>query len=836
MSRKTILAVIIGLISIQILHAQKEVPVIDYTKPQEYTIDNITVKGINFLEPSVVISLSGLQVGDKITIPGEAITSAIKKFWAQGLFSEVKIYATKIEGTHISLEIALKERPRLGRMSFVGLRKSEADDLNDKLKIRSGQQVTDESIRKITNEIKKHFLEKGYYNLQIRIVQTADTANDNMVNMRIFVEKNQKVKIEKIIFTGNKHVSARKLKHSMKKTKELSINFFKSHKFIQANYKEDKNKLIEYYNELGYRDAKIVSDSFTLINPKRVILYINLYEGDKYYFRNITWVGNTKYPSDYLAHVLGIKKGDVYNQTLLEKRLSSDEDAVSSLYLDNGYLFYTLVPAEVNIQNDSIDLELRIYEGKQATINDVIIKGNNKTNEHVIRREIRTLPGELFSKSEIIRTVRELANLGHFDPEKINPTPIPNPQDGTVDLEYDLTEKANDQLEVSGGWGAGMIVGTLGVRFSNFSARNMFKLKEWRPVPSGDGQTLSIRAQSNGSYYRSYNLSFMEPWFGGKKPNSFSISAYNSKISDVNYNYLTQRYQNVANGGYQVINGVSIGFGRRLKWPDDFFSLYHEISYQRYNMHNFNRYYVIMTNGISNNLSFTTTLSRNSVSQPIYPRNGSNFSITLNFTPPYSAIFNPNKNYAIASQQDKYRWIEYYKWVFKSEYYLQLAEKLVLMSKVQYGFKGYYNKGIGPSPFEGFYVGGDGMVGYNFYGYEIVPLRGYSNEGYGNSIGALTPPTGANLYSKYTLELRYPISLNPQATIFGLTFAEAGNAWTNLEEFNPFQVKRSAGFGIRAFLPMFGMLGIDWGYGFDDIPWKAGANHGQFHFTIGQQF
>ncbi len=835
MSKMKLLFIISGLISVQFIYSQ-ESAVMDYSKPQEYTIDAITVTGINYLDPTVVVGLSGLAVGDKIMVPGDAITSAVKKFWAQGLFSEVKIYQTKIEGTKMSLEIHLKERPRLGKLSFVGIKKSEIDDLNEKLKIRTGIQVTDEVLKKITNEIKKHYLEKGYYNLQTRIQQTPDTTEGNRINLRIFVEKNQKVKISAVQFVDNKVFTEKRLRRTLKKTKQISINFFKSHKFILADFKEDKNKLIEFYNENGYRDAKIVSDTIIMVGMNRVIVQIKIFEGEKYYYRNISWIGNTKYTSAQLNTALGVKKGDIYNQKLLKKRLESDEDAVNALYLDFGYLFFQLVPAEVSILNDSIDLEMRIYEGKPATINNILIRGNTKTNEHVVRRELRTLPGELFSKEKIIRTVRELATLGHFDPEKITPDPRPNMADGTVDIQYNLEEKANDQLEVSGGWGAGMLVGTLGIRFSNFSARQILDPKAWRPVPSGDGQTLSLRAQSNGSYYRSYNVSFMEPWLGGTKPNSLSISAYNSKITDATYDYTTGRYATAADAGYQVINGLSVGLGRRLAWPDDYFQLYNEVSYQRYNMHNFNRYYVVMNNGISNNFNFTTTLSRNSISQPIYPRTGSNFSLSLNLTPPYSSIFNPNKDYTNLSQQEKYKWIEYYKWTFKSEYYLNLFDKLVMMTKAQYGLKGFYNKTIGQSPFEGYYVGGDGMVGYNYYGYEIVPIRGYSNTGYGNAIGALTPPTGANLYTKYTMEFRYPVSLNPSATVYGLTFLEAGNAWTNLNQFNPFQVRRSAGFGVRAFLPMFGMLGVDWGYGFDDIPWSTGQNHGQFHFTLGQQF
>jgi outer membrane protein insertion porin family len=815
-------------------YSQTEIPVMSYANPGEYVIDGITVTGVYYIDPNVVISLSGLAVGDKITIPGEAITNAIKKFWSQGLFSEASIVATDIIDDRIYLNIELKERPRLGRMSLIGVKKTETTDLMDKLKIRSGSQVTDDVLNNITNIIKKHYTEKGYFNTEVRIVQSIDTSQMNRVNLRVYVTKNSKVKISKIIFTGNQEFTSRTLRKKLKKTKQIDLNIFKGSKYIKADYAEDKTKLIDFYNEQGYRDAKILSDSISRVSENRINLYLNLQEGHKYYFRKITWVGNTKYPSLFLAQVLGIVKGDTYNQTRLNKRLSEADDAVNNLYLDNGYLFYNLTPVETAIENDSIDLEMRIYEGKQATINKIIINGNTKTNEHVVRREIRTIPGELFSRSEIIRTVRELATLGHFDPEKIVPNPLPNPADGTVDIQFDLEEKANDQLEVSGGWGAGMLVGTIGLRFANFSIRNVPHFKAWRPVPTGDGQTLSVRAQSNGSYYRSYNISFIEPWFGGKKPNSFSVSFYNSKYS--NGYWSRGKYQKAE--GYMSISGGAIGFGKRLKWPDDFFTFYSEISYQRYNLHKYSGYFSLFSDGQANNISFTTTIGRNSVSAPIYPRNGSNFSLSMQVTPPYS-LLNPGRNYSTLEPEAKYKWVEYYKWSFKSEYYINLIEKLVFMTKAQFGFKGFYNPEIGNAPFEGYYVGGDGMIGYNMYGFEVIPLRGYTNSyqyGSRSVTGGITPPKGANLYDKFTMELRYPISLNPQATVFGLLFAEAGNAWTTLDQFSPFQLRRSLGVGMRAFLPMFGMLGIDWGYGFDNIPWNPGGNKSQFHFTIGQQF
>ena len=616
----------------------------------------------------------------------------------------------------------------------------------------------------------------------------------------------------------------------MKKTHRRDLNFFKSSKLVKDDYIADKEKLIDFYNKNGYRDAQILRDSISVVSDKRIRLDIFLEEGAKYYFGDITWIGNTIYPGEYLSRVLGIKKGDVFDQELFDKRLQTDEDAVNSLYLDHGYLFYSCDPVEVRVQHDTIDFEMRIREGKQATINRVIIEGNTKTNEHVVRRELRTKPGDLFSKEDIIRSVRELAQLGHFDPEQINPEPIPNQLEGTVDLKYSLVEKANDQLEVSGGWGMGMLVGTVGLKFSNFAIRNFFKWKMWRPVPSGDGQTLSIRAQSNGKYYQAYNMSFIEPWFGGKKPNSFSVSLFHTIMNNSYYSYLSDN-KNVPDQ-YIKISGAAIGLGRRLNWPDDFFTLYNELSYQRYKLKDYVGYF-LFSNGTSHNLSFTTTFGRNSVSQPIYPRNGSSFSLSLQVTPPYSLISGKDYNKPGITDQERYRWIEYHKWKFKADWYMSLAGNLVLYTRAHFGYLGYYNKNIGPSPFEGFDVGGDGLTGYNLYGRETIGLRGYEN-------GSLTPIVGGNksgnVYNKYTIELRYPFSLNPSATIFGLVFLEGGNAWYSINDFNPFLIKRSAGVGLRAFLPMFGLLGIDWGYGFDVIPGQPSANKGQFHFTIGQQF
>lgn len=797
--------------------------VYDYSNPREYEIAEITIAGVEFLQPMVLISLSGLRVGDRITVPGDDITRVMDKFWSQGLFADVKITATKIESGKISIEIYLQERPRLTRLEINGLKKTETQDLTEKLSLRNGSQVTTDILNNTERIIKDHFIEKGFYNTEVEIIQKKDTTAGNGAYIQININKNNRVKIEEIEFIGNQVYTNRRLRRVMKETKQRNINFFKPSKLISEEYKEDKKKLIEFYNENGYRDAKLLKDSITRLSDDRIKLTLFLEEGTKYFVRNITWVGNTVYPSEVLNQVLQVKKGDVFNQTQLDERLQTDEDAVSSLYLDNGYLFFSVDPVEVNIEDDSIDFEMRIYEGEQATINKIIITGNTKTNEHVIRREIRTVPGDLFSKSDIIRTVRELAQLGHFDPEKIEPIPIPNISDGTVDIEYRLVERANDQLEISGGWGANMLVGTIGLRFSNFSARNIFNLKAWRPIPMGDGQTLSVRAQSNGKYYQAYNFSFIEPWFGGKKPNSLSLSLYHT-IQNNSY-YFGDR-----GDAYFKISGAALGLGRRLNWPDDYFTLYNEISLQQYSLDNWTGYFVF-TDGVSKNVSLTTVFARRSVDQPIYPRRGSTFSLSLQITPPYSLF--SNKDYSKLEPNDKYKLIEYHKWKFLSEWYTTLAGNLVLSTKAQFGYLGHFNDDIGPSPFEGFDLGGDGMSGYNLYGYETIALRGYENSSLTPRINGLK---SGNVYTKLTMELRYPITLNPSATVFGLVFLEGGNAWYSIDEFNPFLIKRSAGFGIRAFLPMFGLLGIDWGYGFDEIPGRPGANKSQFHFTIGQQF
>ncbi len=791
----------------------------DYSSPREYEIGGITISGIQYMSTSTLVQFTGLSVGEKIMVPGEKISFALEKLWKQRLFSDVKITATKIEGNKIYLDIFLQERPRISHFYFKGVRKGEATDLEEKVNLERGTQVTENLLTNIRNIVKKYFDEKGFYRAEISFTQENDTAYLNTVILNINVKKNKKIKVKDITFEGNTVFSAEKLRRTMKETKRKKwYRFFKISRFIDSKYEEDKKSIVTRYNENGYRDMRIVSDTILDVSEKLVKIHIKIEEGRKYYFRNFVWVGNTIYPSEILTKALKIKKGDVYDQSLLERRLSYDQDAMSNLYMDNGYLFFNVIPVETQIHNDSVDLEMRIYEGKQATINRIIINGNTKTNEHVARREIRTYPGELFSKSDLIRSVRELAQLGHFDPEKIIPTPLPNMADGTVDLEYALEEKPSDQIEISGGWGADMIVGSIGIRLTNFAMKDIFKKEAWNPIPMGDGQQLSLRAQTNGSRYQMYSLSFEEPWLGGEKPNSLSVSTYyslqtNGLDSDDEY------YRS-----YSII-GASVGLGHRLKFPDDYFGIYYGISYQNFHLNNWN-FLNLISNGYANNLSFQIIMSRNSVDNPIYSRTGSSFSLGLQLTPPYSLV--NNKNYKTLSNNEKYRWVEYHKWTFNAQWFTKLVGDLVFMTRMQYGFLGYYNEDLGQSPFEGFSLGGDGM-GYYSYGTDIIGLRGYENN-------SLTPSKGGNVYSKYTMEVRFPFALNQNATIYALTFAEAGNCWNEFNQFNPFQIYRSAGVGLRLFLPMIGMMGIDWGYGFDDIPGKPGLNGARFHFVLGQQF
>ena len=799
-----------------------------YGNPEEFCIKEVTVSGIKFLDPNVIINLSGLFVGDTISIPGEITTKAVNKLWGQKLFSDVKISATRIDGKDVYLDIFLQEQPRISGLEYKGLKKNEEKDIQDLLKLRVGGQATDNILDNAKRLIKNHFRSKAFLNSRIDIYKENDTLIANGVRLIFDIDKGPKVRISDITFEGNKNISDKRLRKALKKTKRRDINFFKTSKFIESDYEEDKVNLIDFYNEKGYRDAKIISDSIYVVNEKRIGIVIRVEEGSKYYYRNITWIGNSKLPDEALNSLLGISSGDVYDKALLEKRLFMDDNSISTTYMDDGYLFFNIDPVEVWAENDSIDIEMRIFEGEQATINRIVIHGNTKTHENVIRRELYTKPGDLFSKTNITRSYREIANLGHFDPEKINVTPTPNIAEGTVDLTYTVEEKPNDQFEISGGWGAKMFVGTVGIRFSNFSAGRIFKKEAWSPIPSGDSQSLSLRAQTNGSFYKAFSLTFVEPWLGGKKPTNFSISIYHSIRNQYGVSIFEKSDKSMK------VTGGAIGIGTRLKWPDDFFTFYNEISYQRYGLQDW--FDFIFSNGISNNLSYKVSFSRNSIDQPFYPRRGSNFNLSLQLTPPYSFI--SGKDFStVHDDKVKYKWIEYHKWTGKIQWYHQLAKDLVLYTGAQFGYLGYYNPDIGYSPLEGFDVGGSGMSGFNLYGIETIGLRGYAD----NSLTPRVQAQGhtvqfATVYDKFTVELRYPITLQPQASVYVLSFLEGGNAWYHFYKVNPFNIHRSAGAGVRLFLPMIGMLGVDWGYGFDEVPGNPKANKGQFHFIIGMPF
>jgi outer membrane protein insertion porin family len=826
-----VLFLVWGSISIS---GQEPQEIYDFSNEGEYIIGGVSISGVRYLDVNALIGISGLRVGQEITIPGDHVTRAVQRLWQQGLFSDVRMSVVSINSDTVFLDIFLQERPRISAVKLNGIRDSESQDITEKINLPIGSQVTSYILNNTQKIIRDHYIEKGFLNTTVEFVQKDDPDQPNNIILYINIDKKEKVKIGELTFIGNESYKERKLRRQLKGTKEKNINFFKASKYIDEKYEEDKDKLTTFYNDNGFRDFTIVSDSMYNISEDRVGILLRLEEGNQYFLRDVNWVGNSVYLREDLDRVFNVKKGSVYNQSLILDRLngsSGAEDAVSNLYLDHGYLFSNLNPVEAKVEGDSIDLEIRIFEGDQAYINDIFITGNTRTNEHVARRELYTLPGDLFSKEKIIRSIRQLGVLGHFDPEKINPTPMQDQTNGTVDMLYQLEEKANDQFEISGGWGAGMLVGSVGVRFNNFAMRNFFKLNEWRPYPSGDGQSLSIRAQSNGRVYQSYNISFVEPWLGGKKNNTFSVSLYRSIMTNGSK-------KTAENYNSMIIDGASLGLGKRLQWPDDYFSIYGELSYSRYDLNNYSYMQrFLFAEGQSNLLSLNLKLTRFSTSPNlIYPRSGSSFTFSIQATPPYSFI--SGKNMAGTEEEVKYKWIEFHKWTFKADYYFPVSknDKLVLNARIGFGYLGYYNKDIGPSPFENFYVGGDGMTGYSFYGREVIALRGYTN-------GSLTPtdsktgsPAG-NVYSKITFELRYPISLNQQATIYGLAFLESGRAWYKLNEFNPFKMPRAAGVGLRANLPMFGLLGIDWGYGFDDVlTGESGANHSQFHFVIGQQF
>ena len=835
-------------------------PEIEYSYQRKtYEIAGIEVVGADSYEDFVLIGFSGLAVGDKIEIPGDQITKAIKRFWKQGLFSDVKIKAKKIEGQKVWLQIALKQRPRVSDVAYSGLKKSEREDVEVKVGIRNGSQMTPNLSDHAKTVIKKYLAEKGFHNAEVQVLQFNDQDHPGYVKVAIQVDKKAKTKVGKIYITGNEALTHNQINKAMKKTNDNNIiNLFRTKKFVTEEYEKDKVAVIEKYNEIGYRDAYIVADSVVPNpeDPTRVDVYMTISEGEKYYVRNINWVGNTVYPYELLDATLGIKKGDTYNLKVLNERLQSDDDAVSKLYTDRGYLFFNVEPVEVNVENDSIDFEMRMYEGKPATINQINITGNTRVYEHVVRRELYTKPGQLYSQSDIMRSLRELAQMGHFDQEKLVPDIQPNPEEGTVDITYQLETKSSDQIEFSLGWGATGLVGSLGLKFTNFAIQNLFNKKAYRIVPQGEGQTFSINARTNGRYYTSASISFLEPWLGGKRPNSLSVSVYFAsqkgysdryqKAYQSLYNTYSSYYYNYSSSSdyYQQLQeaetdndkylrtvGVSVGYGKRLRWPDDYFTFYGELSYQMYMMKDWP--YLLISNGTSHNLSLNLQLSRSSIDNPIYTRRGSQFTLGLKITPPYSLI--NKKDYSQMTTSERYHLIEYHKWKFSGKVFTPLTKdsKLVLMTRAEFGYLGHYNK-YAKSPFESFYMGGDGMSSYTSYSTDYVAMRGYSS-------GSLTPydaTTGRNMgyvYNKFTMELRYPIALEQSATIWALAFVEAGNCFSDISKYNPFDLKRSAGLGVRIYLPMFGLLGIDWGWGFDKINGSDQYGKSQFHFVLGQE-
>lgn len=843
-------------------------PDINYAgTPRTLVIGGINVSGVEGYEDYMLSGISGLTVGQTITVPGNEVTNAVKRYWKHGLFSDVSIGADSIVGNKIYLNIYLQTLPRVSEINYIGLKKSEREDMEAKLGLLKGGQVTPNILSRAKFLAKKYFDDKGFNNADISIMQRDDVTNKNSVILDVVVDKKQKMRVREIIIDNNRALTNSKIKGGLfkkgafKKIHEAGKlgSLFKSKKFTPERWKEDKRNLIKKYNELGYRDAVIVEDSVWTVDDKHVSVYVKVDEGTKYYIRNITWVGNTVYPTDYLSALLGMKKGDVYNQTLMNKRLTEDEDAVGNQYWNNGYLFYNLQPTEMNVVGDSIDLEMRITENQQARLNHVRINGNDRLYENVVRRELKTKPGDLFSKEALMRSARELASMGHFDPEKVNPDVKPDPENGTVDINWNLQQKSNDQVEFSLGWGQNGLIGRVGLKLNNFSIRNLFnKNSERRGIlPIGDGEVLSVGVQTNGRYYQSYNMNYSTNWFGGKRPTQFSIGAYYSKSTDLSSNYYNSGYMtNYYNymygyGNYTYNNyenyldpdsyikmfGASLGWGKRLRWPDDYFTLSVQLAYTRYMLKNW-RYFLLST-GNANNLNLNFSINRTSTDNQLYPRKGSEFTASVSLTPPWSKwdkkdyqnlALDPQSSTYLAEQQEKYKWVEYHKWKFKAKTYTALSggqKCFVLMTRVEFGLLGSYNR-YKKSPFETYYVGGDGMSGYTTgYAEETIGLRGYEN-------GQLTPRGYEGYaYDRMSLELRYPFLLG-NTTIYGLGFVEAGNAWDETKKFNPFDMKRSAGVGVRIFLPMVGLMGIDWAYGFDTVFGKKGGS--QFHFILGQEF
>ena len=831
---------------------------VDYNNPKKYIVGGVSVEGNEHFAPQQILQITGLQKGMEVTVPSEELSSIVNRLWMQRFFEDVAVVVDSLAPSRDTafFKIRIIERPRVSKWAFAGVKPGEQKELQERLNLRRGGEFSDYVAKTASDIIKRYYKEKGFYNVAVKVNTKQDSIIRSAIRVQFAVDRGEKVKIKKITFKGNEHLKETKLVRSMKKTKDNRfINIFSSKKFNESEYENDKRSLVSAFNEAGYRDARIVKDTMYYVEPGRLQIDFEIDEGKQYFFRDVKWTGNSVYSSDVLNDILMIKKGDIYDVVTMEKRLfgggKQGEYDVSKLYRDNGYLFFNLQPLELNIDGDSVDVEMRIVEGKPATLNNIIINGNDLTNERVIRRQVFTRPGYLFSQTDFERSIREIASMGQFDPEAISDpntgySIIPNQLNNTVDIVYNVTEKPSSQLELSGGWGGNTFVATVGVSFNNFSTRRFFDKTAWRPVPLGDAQNLSIRFQTNGTYYTSLSASFSEPWLFGKKPTSLNMSLYYTRQTN---SYLAFNILN--NDEFMEVYGFAAGIGKRLKWPDNYFVLYNQLSWQTYKLQNW-AYQFMFDTGISHNLSYTLSLSRNSTDQQIYPRQGSNFSASVQFTPPYSLLRKKGLagydkfgneiqatswkdiNYDLQTSQERYRWVEYHKWSFKGEIYTKLVGDLVLMARAQFGYLGYYNRKWGYSPFEGFRVGGDGMSGYDTYGSEIVSLRGYEN--YSLTPTATSSATGnyyaGNVYDKFTVELRYPVVLQPQSTIYALVFLEGGNCWSDIRDFNPFQIKRSAGVGVRVFLPMIGLLGVDWGWGFDDpVNGKS-----QFHFVIGQQF
>lgn len=838
--------------------------------PKKYEIAGLRVEGLQNYEDYIVIGYSGLSIGDVVEIPGDDITNAAKRFWRQGLFSKIQIRVEKIYGNKAWLVFDLRQQPRISKINYTGCKKGEKEELEQRLSLMPGNQITQNIVNRAKEIITAFFKQKGFGNVTVDIRLTPDLSKENEMIVDINVNKNEKVKVHKIYIAGNDVLSDNKIQRVMKKTNEKKklVNLFRQKKFVESDYENDLDLIIKKYNELGYRDARIVSDSVAQFNEKQVDVYIEVEEGKQYFISDITWAGNTVYPSSTLDNILGIKPGDVYNQTLLNKRTTEDEDAVANLYMNNGYLFFQLVPIESKIEGDSIALEMRVMEGPQARINSIVINGNDRLYEKVIRRELHVKPGELFSKDDLMRSAREIAQTGHFDPENMDIRPEPNNENGTVDLIFNLTSKNSDQVELSAGWGQTGVIGKVSLKFTNFSLKNLFNTSSYKGIiPQGEGQTFTISAQTNAKYYQAYSLSFLDPWFGGKRPNSLSVSAYYSRQTGVNsqfYNnnmnswlygggyypgyggyypsyggYYDDYYQSSIENAYDPnkylqMAGISLGFGKRLKWPDNYFTFMAQLSYNWYKLKNW-EYLYYMQNGTSNAFVLGLSFARNSIDNPIYTRSGSQFSLDLSITPPMSLLINKDWK-ALAekgtddAKKEMYRWIEYWKLKFKARTYTPLTDPngkwtLVLMTRADIGLLGSYNKYL-KSPFETFYVGGDGMSGSYGYAQETIALRGYDN-------GAFTPRDGY-AYTRFCMELHFPFLLQPSTTIYGLAFVEGGNAWMDIKDFSPFDIKRSAGAGVRIYLPMVGLMGIDWAYGFDKVYNKKGGSH--IHFILGQEF